>query len=52
MEIPVTVTAKTTDVTTQQFQGRYLLKRVNNVPGATTAQCQWHLYSASLTPVG
>lgn len=50
IEIPVTVTARTTDGTTQHFQGSYVLKRVNNVPGATAAQRQWHLYSADLTP--
>lgn len=52
VEIPVTVRATTTSGTQQQFQGNYVLKRVNDVPGSTAAQRQWHLYSADLTPVG
>lgn len=48
IEIPVTVTAITTRGTPQRFQGSYVLRRVNDVPGSTAAQRQWHLASASL----
>lgn len=51
VEIPVTVRATTINGTQQQFQGHYVLRRVNDVPGSTAAQRQWHLYSADLTPV-
>jgi hypothetical protein len=48
VEIPVTVTAVTTAGTRQQFCGSYTLRRVNDVPGSTLEQRQWHLYSADL----
>ncbi|HEY9827993.1 MAG TPA: hypothetical protein V6D19_21355, partial [Stenomitos sp.] len=49
IEIPVTVTAVTTDGTSQRFRGSYVLRRVNDVPGSTPEQRKWHLYSANLT---
>lgn len=49
IEIPVTVTATTTDRTLQQFLGRYVLRRVNDVPGSTPEQRRWHFDSANLT---
>jgi hypothetical protein len=49
IEIPVTVTAVTEGGTPQRFRGSYVLRRVNNVPGSTPEQRQWHLYSANIT---
>ncbi|HEY9620911.1 MAG TPA: hypothetical protein V6C78_11105 [Crinalium sp.] len=49
IEIPVTVTAVTESGTPQRFRGSYVLRRVNNVPGSTPEQRQWHLYSANIT---
>lgn len=49
IEIPVTVTAVTQQGTPQRFQGSYVLRRVNGVPGSTPEQQQWHLYSAKIT---
>lgn len=34
----------------QHFTGNYTLQRVNDVPGATAEQLQWHIQSASLRP--
>lgn len=51
IEIPITVTATTTSGTSQRFRGSYVLRRVNDVPGSTPEQRQWHFYSANLTPV-
>ncbi|WP_062297554.1 hypothetical protein [Nostoc piscinale] len=50
IEIPVTVTAVTTNGTPQRFHGSYVLRRVNNVPGSTQKQRQWHIYSAKISP--
>lgn len=52
MEIPVTITAKTTAGISQKFHGSYVLKRVNDVPGSTPAQRRWHLYSADIASAG
>ncbi|BAY29789.1 hypothetical protein NIES2107_16330 [Nostoc carneum NIES-2107] len=49
IKIPVTVTAVTADGTPQRFRGSYVLRRVNNVPGSTPEQRQWHIYSAKLS---
>ncbi|WGV25290.1 hypothetical protein [Halotia branconii] len=49
IKIPVTVTAITTNGTLQRFHGSYVLRRVNNVPGSTKQQRQWHLHSANIT---
>jgi hypothetical protein len=49
IEIPVTVTAVTTNGTSQRFRGSYVLRRVNDVPGSTPEQRRWHLHSANLT---
>lgn len=51
IEIPVTVTAVTTNGTRQRFRGSYVLRRVNDVPGSTPEQRRWYLYSANLTQV-
>lgn len=49
IEIPVEVRARTTSGAAQCFCGSYVLVR-SVVPGATTAQRSWHLYSADLRP--
>ena len=46
--VPVTVTATLKDGTPQGFRGSYVLRRVNDVPGATAAQLRWHIDSATL----
>ena len=51
IEIPVTVTAVTHSGTHQRFQGSYVLRRVNNIPGSTSEQRTWHIQSANLTSV-
>ncbi len=51
IEIPVTVTAVTTSGTPQRFRGTYQLRRVNDVPGSTSEQRRWHLYSADINQV-
>ena len=35
----------------QHFAGSYVLRRVNDVPGATATQRRWHIVSAHLAPV-
>ena len=51
IEIPVKIAAIATNGTPQRFRGSYVLRRVNNVPGSTLEQLQWHLYSAKITQV-
>lgn len=51
IEIPVTVTAVTHNGTHQQFQGSYVLRRVNGIPGSTSEQRRWHFQSANLALV-
>ena len=46
--VPVTVSATLRDGTPQRFVGSYVLRRVNDVDGATPAQLRWHLASARL----
>ena len=46
--VPGTVTARLKDGTAQRFSGSYVLRRVNDVPGATAAQLRWHIDSAKL----
>jgi hypothetical protein len=46
--IPVSVSAVTDQGTRQRFTGSYVLRHVNDVPGATSAQRRWHITSASL----
>ncbi|MBN9506596.1 MAG: hypothetical protein J0I69_11270 [Altererythrobacter sp.] len=48
--VPVEVNAVLKDGTRQHFTGQYVLRRVNDVPGATEAQLHWHIESASLQP--
>lgn len=49
--IPVRVEARLKDGTRQRFAGRYVLRRVNDVDGATAEQLRWHIASAVLQVV-
>lgn len=49
--IPVTVDAQLTDGRQQRFAGQYVVRRVNDVPGASADQLRWHIDSATLKPV-
>lgn len=49
IEVPVTVTSVTSNGTPQRFRGTYKLRRVNNVPGSTSKQRRWHIYSANIS---
>lgn len=46
--VPVRVDAVLKDGTRQRFAGSYVLKRVNDVDGATLQQRRWHIASARL----
>jgi hypothetical protein len=46
--VPVTVDATLHDGTRQRFVGRYTVRRVNDVDGASPGQLRWHLGSAEL----
>lgn len=46
--VPVTVDATLDDDTRQHFTGSYIVRRVNNVDGASPSQLRWHLNSAQL----
>ncbi|WP_445192349.1 hypothetical protein ACT009_17620 [Sphingomonas sp. Tas61C01] len=46
--VPVTVDATLDDGTRQRFAGRYTVRRVNDVDGASSGQLRWHLGSADL----
>ncbi|MBB4152269.1 hypothetical protein GGQ80_000145 [Sphingomonas jinjuensis] len=48
--VPVTVSATQVDGTQQRFVGSYVVRRVNDVDGASAAQKRWHLDSATLKP--
>ena len=49
--VPVTVSATLKNGTRQRFRGTYVLRRVNDVDGATPAQLRWHIASAKLRAV-
>lgn len=49
--VPVRVEARLANGNAQRFAGSYTLRRVNNVPGATREQLEWHIASARLRPV-
>ncbi|SFP35425.1 hypothetical protein [Sphingomonas rubra] len=49
--VPVIVDATLDNGTRQRFRGQYVVRRINDVDGATPAQLRWHLDSAQLTPV-
>ncbi len=43
---PTTITAQLRDGTRKEMAGTVVLRRANDVPGATAAQLRWHLSSA------
>ena len=47
-EVRVDVDATTTGGAHQRFRGAYVVRRGNDVPGATRAQLRWHLDTARL----
>ena len=49
--VPAWVEALLKDGRRQRFAGSYVLRRVNDVPGATRDQLGWHIASASLKPL-
>ena len=49
-EVKVDVKAETTEGAEQRFTGSYVVRRTNDVPGATPAQLRWHFNSARLVP--
>jgi hypothetical protein len=50
-EVRVRVDATTLAGEPQRFAGAYVVRRVNDVPGATPGQLRWHLDAARLDPV-
>jgi hypothetical protein len=46
--VPVTVDATRDDGTHQRFAGHYVIRRVNDVDGASADQLRWHIDSAHL----
>ena len=50
--VPVTVEATLDDGRRQRFRGEYVVRRVNDVDGASPGQLRWHIDSARLKPVG
>ena len=48
--VPVTVDATLDDGRHQRFGGTYVVRRVNDVEGASAAKRRWHLDSAQLQP--
>ncbi len=48
--VPVTVDAVLDDGRHQRFVGSYVIRRVNDVDGATASQLRWHIDSAKLRP--
>lgn len=48
--VPVEVSATMKDGAHQDFTGHYVLRRVNDVPGASAEQLRWHIFKASLRP--
>lgn len=50
--VPVMVDATLDDGTHQRFAGTYVIRRVNDVDGASASQLRWHIDSAALHRVG
>lgn len=46
--IPVTLAASQTDGSVRTFQGAYVLRRANDVPGSTAEQRRWHIQRADI----
>jgi len=51
VEVPVDVHAQLKNGRRQHFRGTYVVRRVNDVPGAPPASLRWHLDSARLRAV-
>ncbi|MEC3910240.1 hypothetical protein U5A82_07020 [Sphingobium sp. CR2-8] len=49
--VPVTVDSQLQDGTRQRFVGDYVVRRVNDVDGASASQLRWHIGQAKLKPV-
>ena len=49
--VSVTLVATMNDGRTQRFRGDYIMRRVNDVPGASAEQLRWHIDSARLRPI-
>ncbi|MEC3950301.1 hypothetical protein [Sphingobium sp. HWE2-09] len=49
--VPVTVDSQLADGTRQRFVGDYVVRRVNDVDGATASQLRWHIGQAKLKAV-
>ena len=49
-EVPLTFTGKRTHEATVSRQGTIVLRRVNDVDGATPAQLRWHIAGITLKP--
>ncbi len=49
--VPVNVTAQTASGADQRFEGEYVLRRVNDVPGAEPWQLRWHIARADLREI-
>lgn len=50
IDIPVEITGRLKSGERFRQTGTMTLRRVNDVPGATPEQLQWHIYKADLTP--
>jgi hypothetical protein len=50
IEIPVKVAATLKSGAAEKLAGTVVLRRVNDVPGSTTEQRHWHIYSVDLKP--
>ena len=48
---PTTVVGKTADGRPYRLEGEVVLRRVNDVPGATADQLRWHIEKVDLKPV-
>jgi len=51
VEVPVDVRATLKTGRRQHFRGTYVIRRVNDVPGASPASLRWHIDSARLRSV-
>lgn len=49
-EVPVTITGLTQDNHPYHLAGRLMLRRVNDVDGATSEQLRWHIERSTLQP--
>ncbi|MCP1468803.1 hypothetical protein J3E64_000470 [Sphingobium sp. OAS761] len=49
--VPVTIDSQLQDGTRQRFVGDYVVRRVNDVDGASPAQLRWHIGQAKLKAV-